>query len=418
MKKKTLKLVKILSIGIVILAVIYAVTVVVATNKLNKAYSALKEDGRPISLDEILPAPVKDFDNAALIYDLVFLKLRTKKITTDSQIEPSWTFNQTRELASKLVHGDINKDEKKKLITLLQSEPYVSAFKDLEIATAKPSCWYDLDYSNLILLALPHLSKLRALSSITSAAAMLAAEEGKVHIAYRHLKTSFIIADHVGDGTSAINELVSISIFENALTAMKYVLKKVTLTTEQDLEMIKVITQFDQMTSLTTALDFERFFGEHCFNEAKRSDPLFLLDQAAYLKIMHSYSQNSTKPYSKTVMDKLDRQIKELPPYYTISYLIMPSLGHIKIKYLKMIAKSRLSRIVLTLLQTKAETGILPQSLAELGEVGALKDPFTEKPFVYKLTNGGFTCYSLGPNTNDDSTQSKEKSDDISWTVD
>jgi hypothetical protein len=77
-------------------------------------------------------------------------------------------------------------------------------------------------------------------------------------------------------------------------------------------------------------------------------------------------------------------------------------------------AESRLTRIALGLAAFKAERGSYPATLSELSpDVLATmpQDNFSDRPFIYARTSGGYTLYSVGPNMVDDGGASL--SDDI-----
>ncbi|HCO95757.1 MAG TPA: hypothetical protein DIU00_17725 [Phycisphaerales bacterium] len=61
---------------------------------------------------------------------------------------------------------------------------------------------------------------------------------------------------------------------------------------------------------------------------------------------------------------------------------------------------------ILALLRWRQENNQYPAALDELVAAGLLKeppvDPYSDKPLVYKKTNGDFTLYSVGPNFKDD----------------
>lgn len=56
----------------------------------------------------------------------------------------------------------------------------------------------------------------------------------------------------------------------------------------------------------------------------------------------------------------------------------------------------------LRLQQFRKEHGRYPVRLSELGDSHYFIDPFSAKPFIYRLRGNTFTLYSVGPNTRDD----------------
>jgi len=69
---------------------------------------------------------------------------------------------------------------------------------------------------------------------------------------------------------------------------------------------------------------------------------------------------------------------------------------------------------VIAILRYKQDTGDYPAKLDELVTAGYLKelpmDPYTDKPLIYKKTDGNFTLYSIGSNFKDDGGESGKDS--------
>ena len=59
---------------------VYVVSYVLAHRALETAYSSLEESGRPSTLDDLIPAPIADADNAGLIYKQVFELLESESV--------------------------------------------------------------------------------------------------------------------------------------------------------------------------------------------------------------------------------------------------------------------------------------------------------------------------------------------------
>ena len=68
MKDKTKKRIKRLVVVLVVLGVIYGLAVAMGLVRLHNVYHDLRDDGRPMTLAEVIPEPVADQNNAALLY--------------------------------------------------------------------------------------------------------------------------------------------------------------------------------------------------------------------------------------------------------------------------------------------------------------------------------------------------------------
>lgn len=82
--------------------------------------------------------------------------------------------------------------------------------------------------------------------------------------------------------------------------------------------------------------------------------------------------------------------------------------------YHRMLSDRRGVRILIELRRFKDRTGRWPESLDSIAAAlpsGTLVDPINDGPYVYRLSERGFSLYSTGPNRVDESGRPKSKSD-------
>ena len=91
MKGRTAAILKWVGIVIIAIGVVYAVVLASGKRALRRAYADLKADGRPITLEEIIPPAIPEPENAAPLYKAAILLLRA---------EPSGEGNLFKELTS------------------------------------------------------------------------------------------------------------------------------------------------------------------------------------------------------------------------------------------------------------------------------------------------------------------------------
>jgi hypothetical protein len=85
--------------------------------------------------------------------------------------------------------------------------------------------------------------------------------------------------------------------------------------------------------------------------------------------------------------------------------ILEPAYRRIHDLYLRLYADRRGSRIIIALRRYKNKAGHWPESLDQVKQLvpaEILIDPYNGGPFVYKLTDDGFTLYSKGPNNIDE----------------
>ena len=94
----------------------------------------------------------------------------------------------------------------------------------------------------------------------------------------------------------------------------------------------------------------------------------------------------------------------------------VPNLNRIYTKWETARTEARLTQIALGLAAYKAERGSYPATLSELSPdflAAVPQDNFSDRPFIYARTSGGYTLYSVGPNVVDDGGAASSSSDDV-----
>lgn len=145
--------------------------------------------------------------------------------------------------------------------------------------------------------------------------------------------------------------------------------------------------------------------------------PLFQLDHAAYLRVMHACSEKAETAYDKADADYIEQIIADAPRTCVLSRMLAPAFDKGKANHLTMVAYSRLARIGLRALRHHADTGAYPETLAEMGNMATLKDPYTREAFKLAVKDRGFICYSVGQNLKDDKGIRDGRRGDLVWST-
>ncbi len=118
-------------------------------------------------------------------------------------------------------------------------------------------------------------------------------------------------------------------------------------------------------------------------------------------------------PYERRIGDSndVDEMIMKLSKYrYSLIYNLMPAFDRASDLAYRFRAHYQATVTVLALQRWHLEKNEYPAKLDELVASGYLKelpmDPYTDKPLIYKKTDGNFTLYSVGPNFKDDGGES------------
>ncbi len=433
MKGRTAAILKWVGIVIIAIGVVYAVVLASGKRALRRAYADLKADGRPITLEEIIPPAIPEPENAAPLYKAAILLLRA---------EPSGEGNLFKELtslAAGILKDGADAEGEELFRALCQRSEVQEALKLVEKGSHKRGCRHDLDYSKGAELLLPHVGEYRNLSRILCARARIRAADGEVQGAWQDLETSLRFANALQREPILISQLVRVAQLNCATDTIRFVAGLGLPDEPQYRTIAELLTQFEDPSLYALAIDGERVgFGEWGFNLAvsdvmKAIDgssvkgvtrmvmfafykPVHAHDHAAYLKVMHAYARDVEAPYASDLGVTAEEELENIPAYCLLTRLCAPALGSIKGRLVSMSATARVTRAGLAAMRAAAEGGSDPESLDALN-VPDLVDPFNGKPLQYRKTDSGFVVYSIGENLVDDggTTSEKNREGDIVW---
>jgi hypothetical protein len=155
------------------------------------------------------------------------------------------------------------------------------------------------------------------------------------------------------------------------------------------------------------------------------------LAKSEILKI-HSYfldlERQARLPYYQTreFQKKLRQKENSLGLFEKLSGMSLPSFSSVLVKEANLESFILTARIGLACKIFKQQQGRFPENIAALVPRILTEeplDPFTGKPFIYRLQDGGFIVYGLGSNEKDDGGRGTlipsqlimQKDDDIAW---
>lgn len=432
MKKRAAIFLKALGWTVIAVALVYVTLLLLASLRLKRAYGALEAAGRPMVLEEVIPADLPDTRNAALLYEAAMLRLKAEPH------EESDLYTTLEEASDRMLE-DRPAPEAVEAFRQLSSTPAAEeALANLRAGTSKPGCRFDVDYTMGIETLMPHVLYMRDLSKILSATARLQAADGDLKAAWDTNIAGFHLANTLRDEPTLISQLVRIVMFDTAVDTMRFLAAHAHPSDAQYDAIMILLAGFEEMGPLVNALDGERLlFGEWIFKQPRKwsggidligddiplamalgqlTPPFMRFNHAAYLNVFHGHTANAQQPYSEhdAVLDK--QLINNVPRYLIFARMVVPSLHLAKRRYISMTARARVSRAGLAALRYRQKEGTYPADLGVLG-LGDLLDPFTGKALVYRATPTGLLVYSLGVNQVDDRGTASEKKDegDIVW---
>jgi len=422
MKPRTAKILKWIAGVVVAMALVYVALLIYADRALQNAHAALEADGRPMKLEQIIPAEIPDTDNAALVYEAVILKLKAEKVGEESLLEKLASLaEEILGHTEEILDGNSSERARNEFWELSQTKTASDALDDLQKGTAKPGSRFNHDYSKGFEMEFTNYGELLDLSQVLCAFARGQAEDGNETASWDAAISALRFADAYRDEPLLISQLVRGTQFSEAVEVIQGLTKNSLPTKPQSEQLDRSLEGFDTIDPFVASLDGERLlFGglawdsdistfvgqdepamDRVFLSVYLSSPLAKLDHALYLNVMRENTALFTKPYSLNDRDFENERMEDLPWYAILTSMAAPGLSPLKIAGVSMIAKARITRAGLAVLKYKEENGAYPEKLSDLGK-GEWIDPFTGKPLIYKTSPSGFMVYSLDENQVDD----------------
>ena len=434
-----LALTKTVVVLVIVLALLYAAGVWITAADVRRAYAALEKDGRPMTAEQIIPKPVPDWENAALLYDGTAKQLKAEQ-AGDKDVLSTLSSLSADLLADKL------QPEGKAQLKELMARPVVgTALGLLEQAAGRKACQFPVDWSKGAAILLPHCSMMRSLSRLLAAHALLQAEAGELDAAWHTALVALKVADALRNEPILISQLVRAAQTGMALDVMGRLCALRIPDEATAVELDARLAAMDDPKPVVASMDGERLLlGEWTFRLAGRelielaqtggnaSSPglkalcvlyvrvLRQLDHAAYLTILHQYSRELELPYWQAPGATDEETIRDTPRLAVLTRLLVPALGAYRKRVTEGIAAVRVTRVGLALERHKAAHGEYPLGLDQVDRAllpAAPADPFTGKPLVYRLADKGFALYSVGPDGKDNQGKRKASSEDKEWDI-
>jgi hypothetical protein len=428
MKKRTAAILKWVGIVVVVLGFVYGAMDFASRRAIKREYDALRAEGRPMELREIVPPAIPDADNAALVYNAAIQMLKAEPLfKLEGYAPPSDRviknlFEQLKVVASEAIKHPTNTVTAEHMARLLDHPRVVEFLAAIERGSARPGYRQEVDYSQGAGILMPDKGENLSISKILSVLArQQAAADGRTEAAWSTAMLGIRFADSLRDEPIPMSHLVRVGQLEIAVDALRAVVEFAPPSGADVAKLEALLASFDSRKSLVRSLDGDRLLlGEWVFKQpasafthltGKNFECMMVIsgvllpfkrtDHAAYLRIMRYYACNAAEPYAPGDAGIVDQMINAVPRYCMLTRSMVPALSATKAKFTAMIAKTRVTRNGLAAIRFKQEHGAFPSDLQALKLANA-DDPFTGKPLIYRPTDRGFTIYSVGMNVVDD----------------
>ncbi|PQV64378.1 hypothetical protein B1R32_10559 [Abditibacterium utsteinense] len=389
---------------------------------LNHELSAIREKGEPLQFAELAPPDVPDSQNAALVYAQA---TKTLHFSGEEKAAFNARSSQRTPQQQQIIAAALTKNQKS--LNLARR------------AASMPLCRFPLDYktANPTALLFPYYAEMRELARLLSAQATLEAKNGESAAALRDVRAVFNMAHHLSNEPALIGFLVAGAVDSIANQALAQVLENVPLTLAQARAFQTSLPATDWNRAfhhcllgerawgifaleLMNPLGFANFAAEYTPDSPEPSQswayyPLLLLlrpglklDEVQSLRLWKRQLDAASNPqisafsnFNKT----MDQAIEKVPRTAILTRMLMPVFSSSGDNRDRDEVRRREREIALALTVYRTQKGQYPQKMKELNFLwkSALPlDPYSNKSFVYRRENSGFTLYSIGVNRKDD----------------
>jgi ABC-type transport system involved in multi-copper enzyme maturation permease subunit len=420
------------------------------TSRLNTTIQQAKAEGFKLTLEEVIPPPVRDEENAALVYEEAFKLAERLK----DRYKEEWEYMPYE---SRIKIKELTAEHKRTISRIMKDPEFANLYDLIEKAVNMPACRFDINYEEGPAMPLPHLAKMRMLGRLTAARAYILGWEGKHKEAWESAKVGFCLGDSLDDEPVFVSKLVRIAVDMFAMDSFQQFLDKPgEIFSFSEYQALIRITDQKNRRLTRQALEGElAFLGRPVFEKHVSLDQLFVRsspdngrkirflgniyrsylgspilkeDYAFYIHAITNLMQITDEPYY-LVKEKHYNWERELVAHdrfkvykRIMSAMILPAYSRVNVQQAIYNAHLDTFKLALALRIYREDHGYYPDTLSSLAP-GIIPepplDPFTGKDYIYRREGKGFIVYSVGPNEKDDGGiyDTKQKYDDIAFEV-
>lgn len=343
----------------------------------------------------LIPEPVPDEENAALVYQKAFKKLSE--------------FSEEEKEIIKLLDdgGQLTLEQREVLRKLLEKNQEAIAL--LREAAERPKCRFPVDYEKGFEAELPHIAPLIRAARLLRVASQFggAGQEGAL------MHPSLKLADALAGEPLFVSQLVrsvchgqTAAVLESGLGGA---------TSEAVLRgLFEGIDPGFIRDGLEQSLYFELYSGAKLVTQEKIPDTFFTLnglrrpddplsaqDLAYYAETLQEYASLAGRPYYEVMqeLEQLERAKVDGAPWYAqYTRMLLPAMTRAAERQAETEAALGASKIAAAVKLYELREGAYPTRLSDLKSVfpDLPPDPFTGKAFAYRREGSGFVIYSMG----------------------
>lgn len=420
---KWLKWIARLSLGLVVVAIIVLACLPHILDAIirNRLFD-IRRQGYPISTADLDDSKLRTDENAALIYAEAFDTMDDPDAHEDFDTLTRFLSWQERAMDPTLW-------SQAERIVRNHQPAIVIAGK----ASQRPDCRFPVNWRDGPLdVRFPHLAKVRRLTTLLAASAILSAHAGQMDRAAEHVNLAYKASESLHREPTLIGQQARAECLNIASKALQTILSYGDINEDQAKKLHETLVQIDPYTGFVRAMWGERAMGLDMLEGVRKGDKRIISellndqtsvaalrpgpkmtwtyrlraadDELFYMRKMESQIAAARFPY-RLVKPEVREERPAFPVYAIGSTILCPNFGESARQRDETVARVYGDRILIALATHKYLFSSYPKSLRELSQLfdwPLPKDPFSGKDFIYKRRDKGFVLYSIGRNLKDD----------------
>jgi hypothetical protein len=291
---------------------------------------------------------------------------------------------------------------------------------------------------------LPHLAKVKSLSNLLKAEAIVYSEAGQVDMAVHSIVDSFGLARALESEPLLISQLVRNACLMISCSALERLINQHALPEAQLKKLLRVVRDARSASSASFQGGYmgELCVGVFCFEGGSREMLPLLTDSGSeispwvrvaypiyawsglrdrdflfYLRTMHTLLENARAPLPERLaktkaLGNQTEQVLKLRKLLIYSGMLLPSLQRSTERATETEGHLRATEAALLVeLYRSQQSGAPPADLAQLASAGegALVDPVDGAPLRYRKLDSGYLVYSIGVDGTDQDGQDRRR---------
>lgn len=371
--------------------------------------AAARKEGLPTEAQDLVRT-VPPEQNAAPTY------VKGIKVLEDKSLEP-----YRKVIADAQLKGASKADLRNAGAALAKFDPMLN---EVQRASELPECAFDRNWALGPALLLPEYAHLKTFSKMFATRAELASLQGDWRSALKDIRTEYRLAQHTGQDPILIGMLVQVAQESIANRSLEMAIGEHGRNPEFLREAAKLAGDVGPLPNLRHALGGEIVFGrvaipmiegrsslmmDVSYDGGEPQKPFFMERaffqskpvQGAFETKLIQFWRETFRDLPKDpekweealkVMGRLETRLgSDRSPANWANQMLMPVFSNAAAVNGKVMAQRRMTRAAIQVLEYRAKEGTFPKSLP----ADAI-DPYSGKPFVYKIAGDGFKIWSVG----------------------